>query len=163
MGARGAQKRSCVCTSLPKCAPEHQVYLDGKHGRASDSSSLVPDDKHPRSAGDRSPPCTSSATTAHWAGLCSGACPSTGRPGTGASAPIPGIHKGMHRHGQHQVGAQAPAVRKPIATQDGYAVCSSDGPGEYTVEFEALAGTAPGRLSVGLVAYIGTGMSTLVC
>ena len=52
--------------------------------------------------------------------------------------------------------------RNSTATQDGYAVRSSDGPGEYTVEFEALAGTAPGRLSAGLVAYIGTGKSTLL-
>ena len=43
------------------------------------------------------------------------------------------------------------------AAQDGYAVVSSDGPGEYEVAFEAFAGVAPGSLQPGSVAYIGTG------
>ncbi len=42
-------------------------------------------------------------------------------------------------------------------TQDGYAVCSADGPGEYAVAFEAYAGSAPPALQRGTVAYIGTG------
>ena len=41
--------------------------------------------------------------------------------------------------------------------QDGYAVLSSDGPGEYEVAFEAFAGAAPRTLQPGTVAYIGTG------
>lgn len=41
--------------------------------------------------------------------------------------------------------------------QDGYAVHSSYGPGDYEVEFDAWAGTAPQSLSSGKVAYIGTG------
>lgn len=41
--------------------------------------------------------------------------------------------------------------------QDGYAVVSSDGPGEYEVAFEAFAGAPPRTLSPGAVAYIGTG------
>ena len=41
--------------------------------------------------------------------------------------------------------------------QDGYAVLSSDGPGEYEVAFEAFAGAAPRALQPGTVAYIGTG------
>lgn len=41
--------------------------------------------------------------------------------------------------------------------QDGYAVASSDGPGEYEIAFEAFAGVAPRTLSPGTVAYIGTG------
>lgn len=41
--------------------------------------------------------------------------------------------------------------------QDGYAVVSSDGPGDYEVAFEALAGTAAGHLKAGTVAYITTG------
>ncbi len=41
--------------------------------------------------------------------------------------------------------------------QDGYAVRSADGAGEYDVEFEQLAGSAPGSLSQGKVAYITTG------
>ena len=41
--------------------------------------------------------------------------------------------------------------------QDGYAVHSSDGPGEYDVAFEAFAGAAPQALAPGSVAYIGTG------
>ena len=43
------------------------------------------------------------------------------------------------------------------ARQDGYAALSSDGPGEYTVAFEAFAGMAPQQLQPGTVAYIGTG------
>lgn len=41
--------------------------------------------------------------------------------------------------------------------QDGYAVVSADGPGDYDVAFEALAGTAAGSLKAGTVAYITTG------
>lgn len=41
--------------------------------------------------------------------------------------------------------------------QDGYAVVSADGPGDYDVAFEALAGTAAGHLKAGTVAYITTG------
>lgn len=41
--------------------------------------------------------------------------------------------------------------------QDGYAVVSSDGIGDYDVAFEALAGTAAGHLKAGTVAYITTG------
>lgn len=41
--------------------------------------------------------------------------------------------------------------------QDGFAVVAADGPGDYDVAFEAVAGTAPGRLSPGRVAYITTG------
>ncbi|KAK9807616.1 hypothetical protein WJX72_004182 [[Myrmecia] bisecta] len=41
--------------------------------------------------------------------------------------------------------------------QDGYAVVSSDGVGKFEVAFEALAGSAPGKLQPGTVAYIGTG------
>jgi hypothetical protein len=47
--------------------------------------------------------------------------------------------------------------RPPSLSQDGYAVVSSDGPGEYDVAFEAFAGVAPATLSPGSVAYIGTG------
>jgi hypothetical protein len=43
-------------------------------------------------------------------------------------------------------------------TQDGYAVVSADGPGDYEVAFEALAGTAQQALEPGTVAYIGTGV-----
>lgn len=43
------------------------------------------------------------------------------------------------------------------APQDGYAVLSTDGPGEYDVAFEAFAGVAPRTLAPGTVAYIGTG------
>ena len=45
----------------------------------------------------------------------------------------------------------------PFWVQDGFAVVAADGPGEYEVAFEATAGTAPGRLSPGSVAYITTG------
>lgn len=45
----------------------------------------------------------------------------------------------------------------PSIVQDGYAVLSTDGPGEYDVAFEAFAGVAPRTLSPGTVAYIGTG------
>lgn len=45
----------------------------------------------------------------------------------------------------------------PYVLQDGYAVLSSDGPGEYEVAFEAFAGVAPRTLQPGTVAYIGTG------
>jgi gephyrin len=48
-----------------------------------------------------------------------------------------------------------PGYRASI--KDGYAVVSSDGPGEYDIVFEAHAGTAPGTLSPGTVAYISTG------
>jgi gephyrin len=48
-----------------------------------------------------------------------------------------------------------PGYRASI--KDGYAVVSSDGPGEYEIVFEAHAGTAPGTLSPGTVAYISTG------
>ena len=41
--------------------------------------------------------------------------------------------------------------------QDGYAVVAADGPGDYDVAFEALAGTAAGQLTQGHVAYITTG------
>jgi gephyrin len=41
--------------------------------------------------------------------------------------------------------------------QDGYAVIAADGPGDYDIAFEALAGTAPGHLEAGKVAYITTG------
>ncbi len=41
--------------------------------------------------------------------------------------------------------------------QDGYAVLSTDGPGEYDIAFEAFAGVAPRTLTPGTVAYIGTG------
>ena len=44
--------------------------------------------------------------------------------------------------------------------QDGYAVVSADGPGDYDVAFEALAGTAAGQLKAGSVAYITTGTGT---
>ncbi|KAK9840649.1 hypothetical protein WJX81_006905 [Elliptochloris bilobata] len=53
--------------------------------------------------------------------------------------------------------AQEPLPPFPASIKDGYAVRSHDGPGEYSVEVGALAGTAPGRLSPGYVAYIGTG------
>ncbi len=42
--------------------------------------------------------------------------------------------------------------------QDGYAVVSSDGPGDYDIAFEALAGAAAGHLNAGTVAYITTGI-----
>ena len=45
----------------------------------------------------------------------------------------------------------------PVSLQDGYAVLSSDGPGEYEVGFEAYAGAPPRTLTPGTVAYIGTG------
>jgi gephyrin len=48
-----------------------------------------------------------------------------------------------------------PGYRASI--KDGYAVVSSDGPGEYDIAFEAHAGTAPGKLSPGTVAYVSTG------
>ena len=35
---------------------------------------------------------------------------------------------------------------------------SAESAGEYVVEFDALAGSAPGQLSEGKVAYIGTGL-----
>jgi gephyrin len=41
--------------------------------------------------------------------------------------------------------------------QDGYAVVSSDGPGDYDVAFEVFAGTEQQQLKAGTVAYIGTG------
>ncbi len=41
--------------------------------------------------------------------------------------------------------------------QDGYAVHAADGPGDYSVAFEAFAGRAPQVLEAGSVAYIGTG------
>ena len=41
--------------------------------------------------------------------------------------------------------------------QDGYAVRSADGAGEFDVEFEQLAGSTPGQLSEGKIAYITTG------
>ena len=41
--------------------------------------------------------------------------------------------------------------------QDGYAVRAAEGAGEYEVEFEQLAGSAPGKLTQGRVAYITTG------
>ena len=48
-----------------------------------------------------------------------------------------------------------PGYRASI--KDGYAVCASDGPGEYTVAFEAHAGTPPLPLWPGAIAYISTG------
>lgn len=62
---------------------------------------------------------------------------------------------------QHTLAAEVraaeavPGFRASI--KDGYAVVSSDGPGEYEVAFEAFAGVAPGSLQPGSVAYIGTG------
>lgn len=44
--------------------------------------------------------------------------------------------------------------------QDGYAVRCEDGSGTFEVEFEAMAGAAPRRLSHGKIAYIGTGNPT---
>lgn len=46
--------------------------------------------------------------------------------------------------------------------QDGYAVVSGDGAGDYDVAFEALAGTSPGHLVAGTVAYITTGATAAV-
>lgn len=48
-----------------------------------------------------------------------------------------------------------PAYRASI--KDGYAVLSSDGPGEYEVASESFAGVVPEPLRPGTVAYIGTG------
>ena len=45
--------------------------------------------------------------------------------------------------------------------QDGYAVRAAEGAGAYVVGFDALAGSAPGLLKEGLVAYIGTGTDDL--
>ena len=49
------------------------------------------------------------------------------------------------------------ASRQTPCVQDGYAVVSSDGPGDYDVAFEVFAGTAQAELQAGTVAYIGTG------
>jgi hypothetical protein len=46
--------------------------------------------------------------------------------------------------------------------QDGYAVVSSDGPKEYEVAFEALAGSEQQTLAPGIIAYIGTGELVLL-
>ena len=53
------------------------------------------------------------------------------------------------------------AIRHPNTVQDGYAVRAADGAGEYVVGFDALAGSAPGLLKEGLVAYIGTGTGNM--
>ncbi|PSC71843.1 Molybdopterin biosynthesis CNX1 [Micractinium conductrix] len=62
----------------------------------------------------------------------------------------------------HHTLAAPVAAREPVpgfraSIKDGYAVLSSDGPGEYEVAFEAFAGAAPRALQPGTVAYIGTG------
>lgn len=44
-----------------------------------------------------------------------------------------------------------------VVWQDGYALVAADGPKEYEVAFEALAGTTQETLQPGSVAYIGTG------
>eukprot|EP00884_Botryococcus_braunii_P007016 jgi/Botrbrau1/16315/Bobra.0066s0083.1 len=53
--------------------------------------------------------------------------------------------------------APEPLPPFPASIKDGYAVLSSDGPGEYDVAFEVFAGTKQQRLQAGTVAYIGTG------
>ena len=44
-----------------------------------------------------------------------------------------------------------------LVLQDGYAVVTADGPGEYIVAFAAHAGHEQPRLQSGSVAYITTG------
>ncbi|CAL5220125.1 g2080 [Coccomyxa viridis] len=53
--------------------------------------------------------------------------------------------------------AKEPLPPFPASIKDGYAVRSADGAGEYDVDFEQLAGSAPGSLNEGKVAYITTG------
>ena len=52
---------------------------------------------------------------------------------------------------------QKPSLIVRASSQDGYAVRHADGAGTFEVEFEALAGKAPGKLSASKIAYIGTG------
>ncbi len=53
--------------------------------------------------------------------------------------------------------AKQPASTALHLLQDGYAVVSADGPGEYIVAFAAHAGHQQPRLQSGSVAYITTG------
>ena len=57
----------------------------------------------------------------------------------------------------HAVRAVDPVPGYRASIKDGYAVLSSDGPGEYPIAFEAHAGSHPSILKPGDVAYIGTG------
>lgn len=55
------------------------------------------------------------------------------------------------------VRAAEPVPGYRASIKDGYAVVSSDGPGEYDVVFEAHAGASPQTLQPGSVAYVSTG------
>lgn len=54
-------------------------------------------------------------------------------------------------------GSKVQANTNLLLLQDGYAVVTADGPGEYVVAFDAHAGSAGAQLAPGTVAYIGTG------
>eukprot|EP00891_Asterochloris_glomerata_P008529 jgi/Astpho2/8529/e_gw1.00125.32.1_t len=68
-----------------------------------------------------------------------------------------GLQDALGRVLAHDVHAQEPLPPFPASIKDGYAVNSSDGPGDYTVAFEVHAGCPGGGLQPGTVAYIGTG------
>lgn len=53
--------------------------------------------------------------------------------------------------------ASSPLPPFPASIKDGYAVRAGDGAGEFTVAFDALAGSMPPPLPPGTVAYISTG------
>lgn len=53
--------------------------------------------------------------------------------------------------------ASAPLPPFPASIKDGYAVRAADGPGDFPVAFDALAGALPPALPPGAVAYISTG------
>ncbi|EIE21770.1 molybdopterin biosynthesis protein [Coccomyxa subellipsoidea C-169] len=78
-----------------------------------------------------------------------------------AIEPLPSISLGLSDAVGHILGedviAREPLPPFPASIKDGYAVVSADGPGDYDVAFEALAGTAAGQLKAGSVAYITTG------
>jgi len=63
----------------------------------------------------------------------------------------------LKRNLAEDVRAAEPVPGYRASIKDGYAVVSSDGPGEYTVALEAHAGKAPEALTPGTVAYISTG------
>lgn len=77
------------------------------------------------------------------------------------TVPLPAETVPFHSAFQHtlaeDVSAAEPVPGYRASIKDGYAVVSADGPGEYVVASEAHAGSAPGDLQPGTVAYVGTG------
>ncbi|KAI7845411.1 hypothetical protein COHA_001116 [Chlorella ohadii] len=74
-----------------------------------------------------------------------------------AAEPVPGFRASIKVDWLCDKAIPPAAIPGSASGQDGYAVLSSDGPGEYDVAFEAFAGVAPQTLQPSTVAYIGTG------